>query len=86
MYHSNSRIKSIFTLNQRLSISGLILGPFNYQVLLVINALVGAIACNDDDDDDDDDIGAVDCRWLLECEYLCDTYDDDCLWMIILWW
>jgi len=31
-------------------------------VLLVINALVGAIACNDDDDDDDDDIGAVDCR------------------------
>jgi len=29
-------------------------------VLLVINALVGAIACNDDVDDDD--IGALDCR------------------------
>jgi hypothetical protein len=57
--HSNSRIESIFTLNQRLHISGLILGPFNYPVLLVINALVGAIACNDDDDDD---IGTVDCR------------------------
>jgi len=45
------------TLNQRLYI---FLGPFNYPVLFVINALVGSIACNDDDDDDD--IGVVDCR------------------------
>ena len=57
LYHSNSRIESIFTLIQRLYISGLILGPFNYPVLLVINALVGAIACNDIHD-----IGAVECR------------------------
>jgi hypothetical protein len=54
--HSNSRIENVLTLNQRQYISGLILGPFNYPVLLVINALVGAIA---GDDDDDDDIGAI---------------------------
>ena len=72
MYHSNSCIEIVCTLNQRLSISGLILGPFNYPVLLVINALVGAIACNNDE------IGAVECRWVVECDYWCDTDDNEC--------
>ena len=31
----------------------------------------------DTDDHVDDDIGANECRWVIDCDRLCDTDDDD---------
>jgi hypothetical protein len=28
-------------------------------------------------DDGDDDIGAAECIWVIDCDCICDTYDDD---------